>query len=133
MQNQELDHDIDLPDLIPIINFPYYKVKNFKIFYHSNNNELIEFYIFNQLKELIKNSVNYLETKYSIHYNNFENQNCSPESISEFFKFLNEFSMTNDPKIKYTILYTYEYFNHDNVNEYTNKLYIENKNIIKPI
>jgi hypothetical protein len=126
---EEKYQGIHFPDIVSVINFPSYKVKNFKIMYYKDN-QLIEYYIFNQLKELIKNSVNYLDTKYALHDTHFENQNHSPESISEFFKFLTEFSMIVDPNIKYTVLYTYEYFNHDNVNEYTNKLYIENKNII---
>ena len=64
--------------------------KIFQINTVINNNELIEFYIFNQLKEFIKNSINYLETKYTLHYDKVDNQNYSYESMSEFFKFLKE-------------------------------------------
>ena len=110
-----------------------YKLKNFTIkYYYEFEQNFNNVAISKDLYELICDEEIILPNKDSVHYNKNELTNESPEDNSIFFKFLKHFANKyNKNNTKYYVHYKYIYINHDNINEYMNKLYIQEGNIIK--
>jgi hypothetical protein len=110
-----------------------YKLKNFTIkYYYEFEQNFNNVAISKDLYELICDEEIILPNKDSVHYNKNGDNINSPEDNSIFFKFLKHFANKyNKNNTKYYVYYKYIYINHDNINEYMNKLYIQEGNIIK--
>ena len=110
-----------------------YKLKNLKIkYYYEFEQNFNNVAISKDLYELICDEEIILPNKDSVHYNKNGDNINSPEDNSIFFKFLKHFANKyNKNNTKYYVYYKYIYINHDNINEYMNKLYIQEGNIIK--
>lgn len=92
----------------------YFKVKSFSIYDIDDHMDVM---IDPLLKDFICSEKYYLNSIYDIHYD--------PRN---FFEFLKLFSSKN-PNKKYHVYYKYEYFNHDHINEYMNKMSLINSEI----
>jgi hypothetical protein len=89
----------------------YFKVKNFTMFNKDTNEEVI---IDGLLKDFICSTKYYLQLNTDYHYD--------PLTFINFLKFFS----TLYPDNKFIIFYKYEYFNHDNINTYMNRMSVYN-------
>ncbi len=93
---------------------PYFKVKSFHVSKKNSNNEFDDFIVSDDVKDFILNEVNYLSDKFALHYN-------SPL----LYKYV-DYLKNKYPQDYFEVYYKYEYFNHDHVNTYMNRLKISN-------
>jgi len=109
-----------------------FNVKVFCIRYYCEIAEkMIDVNICNKIKNKIFEEKIILPNKDSVHYEKEDITKPSPEEKSLFFEFLTNFGKENK-SIDYYVTYVYTYNNHSNVNEYINKLYIRDGNIVRP-
>jgi|UniRef100_A0A6C0H0T3 hypothetical protein len=94
---------------------PYFIVKYFAIYDIDNSKDIP---IEQEIKANISKEKYYLNSNKDEHY--------TPEN---FFTYLRDFSMKY-PNVKFIVFYKYEYFNHDHINTYQNKLSVYNQEIV---
>jgi hypothetical protein len=102
----------------PNDNSPYFKVRYFNIWDTDNKEEVI---IDGLLRDYIYSQKHYLQLNTDYHYD--------PPIFINFLKFLSSIY----PNSKFLVSYKYEYFNHDNINTYMNRMTVYNSEIVDKI
>ena len=110
----EVDNQIDNQ----VENYPYFKVRYFSMFNKDTNEEVI-------LDGLLRDYI-YSE-KYKLQL--ITDEHYDPTNFINFLKFFS----TLYPNDKFIVFYKYEYFNHDHINTYTNRMSVHNSIIVDKI
>jgi len=99
-----------------VVNEPetYFQVKYFYIYNKDTNEKII---INDEKINEICSKKYYLQQKTDEHYD--------PSILIDFLKFYS----TLYPNDKFIVLYKYEYFNHDHINTYMNRMSVHNETI----
>jgi hypothetical protein len=99
-------------------NHPYFKVRYFIIWNKDTNEEVV---IDGLLRDYIYSQKYQLQLNTDYHYD--------PPIFINFIKFFSSIY----PENKFIISYKYEYFNHDNINTYMNRMSVYNTEIVDKI
>jgi hypothetical protein len=97
---------------------PYFKVRYFRIWNNDTNEEVI---IDGLLRDYIYSQKYNLQLNTDLHYD--------PPIFINFIKFFSQIY----PNEKFLVAYKYEYFNHDNINTYMNRMSVYNSIITDKI